>query len=187
MMNVKKQIRLGLLGTTGVGKDSCVQLIKKLFPYQSLSLVRLAEPIYQAQDSIYKICNKAKDFHSQDGELLNFLGLHMRKINPDVLKESFLKKLQSIEPSVNCIICSDVRAIDIPFVREAGFVIIHIAADPKITLERRKLRGDISLGKTNHETERGICSTLYDYQLSNNGSLEEFQENIKKLMLDFIE
>lgn len=186
MMNLKKQIKLGLLGTTGVGKDSCVQIIKNQFPDLSMSLLRLADPLYQAQEAIYKICKKAKDYHSQDGELLNFLGSHMRKINPEVLKESFLNELSSCNPNINCIICSDVRARDVPFVRDAGFIIIHIDADPKITLERRKMRGDVSLGKTNHETEKGICSSLYDYQLINNGSLEEFQENIKKLILDFI-
>lgn len=182
MMNFKKQIKLGLLGTTGVGKDSCVQIIKNQFPDLSISLVRLADPLYQAQDAIYKICKKAKDFHSQDGELLNFLGSHMRKINPEVLKESFLDGLLNCDPNVNCIICSDVRPIDVPFVRDAGFVIIHIDADPKITLERRKMRGDVSLGKTNHETEKGICPSFYDHQLINNGSLEEFQENVKKFI-----
>lgn len=182
----KKQLKLGLLGTTGVGKDSCVQIIKNQFPDLSISLIRLADPLYQAQDAIYKICKKAKDFHSQDGELLNFLGSHMRKINPQVLKESFLSTLLSCDPNVNCIICSDVRAIDVPFVRDAGFVIVHIDTDPRIALGRRKIRGDVSLGKTHHATEKGICPSLYDHQLTNNGSLEEFQKNVKKLMSGFV-
>lgn len=186
MTNLKKQLRLGLLGTTGVGKDSCVQIIKNDFPELSISLLRLADPLYQAQDAIYKICKKLKDFNSQDGELLNFLGSHMRKINPNVLKEAFLNALLSCDPDVNCIICSDVRAVDVPFVREAGFVIIHINTDPFIALERRKIRGDVSLGKTNHETEKGICPSLYDHQLSNNESLEEFNVNVKKLILGFL-
>ncbi|MBA2728640.1 MAG: hypothetical protein H0U49_10770 [Parachlamydiaceae bacterium] len=182
MTDIKNQIKIGLLGTTGVGKDSFVQILMKHFPNLSVSLIRLAEPLYQAQDAIYKICKKPKDFHSQDGELLNFLGLHMRKINSEVLKESFIYSLQNCDPNVNCIICSDVRAIDVPFVRDAGFIIIHIDADPKITLERRKMRGDVSLGKTNHETEKGICHSLYDHQLTNNESLEEFQVNVKKII-----
>lgn len=185
MTALKKQIKLGLLGTTGVGKDSCVQIIKNIFPGLSIAVVRLADPLYQAQDAIYKICKKTKNFHSQDGELLNFLGSHMRKINPEVLKESFLDTLQSYNSDVHCMICSDVRAIDVPFVRDAGFTIIHIDTDPKIALERRKMRGDISLGKTNHETEKGICPSLYDYQLTNNGSLEQFQKNVVNLISSF--
>lgn len=184
---MKKQIKLGLLGTTGVGKDTCVQIIKNQFPDLALSVIRLADPLYQAQDAIYKICKKAKDFDSQDGELLNFLGSHMRKINPEVLKESFLETLQRTNPNVHCMICSDVRAIDVPFVREAGFVMIHIDTDPKIALERRKMRGDVSLGKSNHDTEKGICPSLYDHQLINNGSLEEFQESIKTLISSLIQ
>lgn len=186
MKNLKKPIKLGLLGTTGVGKDTCVNMIKNHFPDLAISLIRLADPLYRAQDAIYTICRKAKDFYSQDGELLNFLGLHMRKINPDVLKQSFLAALQSCDPCIDCIICPDIRAIDVPFVKDAGFIIIHIDADPIITFERRKIRGDISLGKTNHQTERGINSSIYDHQLINNGSLEEFQENVKNLFSHLI-
>lgn len=181
-MTLKKNIKIGLLGTTGVGKDSFVQIMINQFPNLLISLIRLADPLYKAQEAIYKICKKTKDFDSQDGELLNFLGLHMRKINPEIIKESFINTLQSCDPNVDFTICSDVRARDVPFVREAGFIIIHIEADPDITLERRKKRGDISLGKTNHETESGIDPSLYDYQIINNEGLEEFQLKIKKII-----
>lgn len=37
MEKLKNQIKLGLLGTTGVGKDTCVHIIRNLFPELSLS------------------------------------------------------------------------------------------------------------------------------------------------------
>jgi cytidine deaminase len=175
-------LKLGLLGTTGVGKDTCVNIIKNHFPQLAISIVRLADPLYEAQEAIYKICKTPKDFHSQDGELLNFLGSHMRKINPEVLKQSFLERMLNIDTNAHCIICPDVRALDVPFVRNAGFTIIHIDTDPIIALERRKIRGDVSLGKTNHATEKGICSMLYDHHLTNNGSISTYEENVKSLI-----
>lgn len=182
MENFDKPLKLGLLGTTGVGKDTCVSVIRNHFPNHSIYLVRLADPLYKAQEAIYKICRKNKEFYNQDGELLNFLGSHMRKINPDVLKQSFIDNLQICDSNIDFIICPDVRPADIQFVRDAGFLIIHIYADQNITLERRMLRGDISLGKADHETEKEINPTIYDYRLTNNGSLQEFQKSIEDLI-----
>lgn len=182
MKNFDKPLKLGLLGTTGVGKDTCVSLIRDYFPHRSINLVRLADPLYKAQEAIYRICKKNKEFYTQDGELLNFLGSHMRKINPDVLKQAFIDALQFCDAHADFIICPDVRPADIQFVRDVGFIIIHIYADQNITLERRMLRGDISLGKVDHETEKGLSSSMYDYRLTNNGSLQEFQENIGNLI-----
>lgn len=178
-----KRLKLGLLGTTGVGKDTCVTIIKDHFQEWSFSPLRLADPLYQAQEAIYKICQKEKDFYSQDGELLNFLGNHMRKINPNVLKESFLTKVQDCDMHI---LCPDIRAVDVPFMRQAGFTIIHIEADPRLTHERRQRRGDLSLGETHHATELGITPSLYDHRLVNNGSLEAFRTNIINLMTTLI-
>lgn len=182
----KKPLKLSLLGTTGVGKDTCVQIIRNLFSHKSISVIRLADPLYAAQEAIYKICKTNKDFYTQDGELLNFLGAHMRKINPDVLKQSFLDRTQIDNSKADFVICPDARPLDIPFIRDAGFVILNIHADPSIAMQRRKLRGDLSLGKFDHATEAGLHSSMYDYQLVNNGSLEEFKKEIQHFISQFI-
>lgn len=179
-------VRIALLGSTGVGKDTCISIIKSNFTDKRILVIRLADPLYQAQAAIYEICKRNKEFWSQDGELLNFLGQHMRKVNPTVIKESFQNSLQASAIDVDLIICPDARPIDIPFIKESGFTIIHIYADAQITLERRKKRGDISLGQSNHSTEQGINPLLYDHQISNNGSLAELHENITKLLMRII-
>lgn len=179
---LKKLIKLAILGTTGVGKDTCLTIIRDQFPNLNIKAIRLAEPLYQAQQAIYTLCGCDKDFWSQDGELLNFLGSHMRKINPNVLKEQFLKNLKNIPSDINLIICSDTRPLDIPFVKAEGFFLVHIFCDPEIALKRRKLRKDLSLGNSTHSTEQGLSDELFDARVENNGTFEEFQEKIVSLM-----
>lgn len=178
----KIQRKLALLGNTGVGKDTFVKIFQERFASLSIRLIKLATPLYEGQNAIYKLCGREIATGVQDGILLNFLGNHMRRINPDVIKESFLRELQRQGQEPDIFICQDARPLDVPFVREAGFFVLNIATDPEIALERRKVRGDLSLGASDHHTEKGLSVELYDAQILNNGSLEEFAQKIVKFI-----
>ena len=177
-----KSVKLGLLGTTGVGKDTCVKIIQKHYSDLRIKLIRLAAPLYEVQSFIYKICQREKDSNIQDGVLLNFLGKHLREINPDVLKRPFFQTLHESTSKADVIICSDVRPADVPFVKEEGFTILNIVTDSKVARQRRLERGDVSLGNPSHSTEKDAVINLSDYQISNNGSLEEFEKKVIEFM-----
>ncbi len=174
--------KLGLLGGAGVGKDTFVQIVRTHFSHLNIQLIRLADPLYAVQKYVYEACGKEKEEHIQDGELLNFLGSHMRKINPDVLKEPFERAVKEIVSSMDLVICSDVRPKDVGFVREQGFHIVHISTDPKIALQRREKRGDLTLGCSLHSTEMGVERSLFDTEIINNNTLEEFEEAVLKFI-----
>jgi len=174
-------LKIGFLGTTGVGKDTCCLLIQKLYPHHLAKTIKLAEPPYEAQNFIYRLCNVEKKEEIQDGALLNFLGKHMRQIDSQVLIRSFATTLHEIDPNIDQILCPDVRPIDAPHLKAMGFTLIYVTTDPEIALQRRKKRGDFSLGEPNHETERAL-SSCYDYQIVNNGTLEELEQQIQFLM-----
>ncbi len=182
MSSKKQKFRLAFLGSTGVGKDTCVNILKARYPNLSIHIIRLAEPLYQAQDCIYRLCRKQKEYYAQDGSLLNFLGQKMRQINPRVLQEAFVEALKDFHPSAELTICCDVRPMDVAFVRSEGFFIVHIVTDPAIALQRREARGDLSLGNSSHVTEGGISSDLYDYQITNNGTREELESQLIHLI-----
>lgn len=173
-------LRLALLGNTGTGKDTCVNIIQKLYPLLRIHSIRLALPLYQAQHAIYTICGKEKDFFAQDGVLLNFLGQHMRTIHPNVIQDSFLRELR-LSPQVDMILCPDARPRDLPFIKEAGFFVLHITTDPQLTAERRKKRGDLFLGSATHPTEMGAMPEI-DAHISNDGTLEEYEQKIAALL-----
>lgn len=174
--------RLAFLGSTGAGKDTCVNILKTRYPHVSMHVIRLAEPLYQAQDYIYRLCRKEKEYYAQDGSLLNFLGQKMRQINPSVLQASFAQALDNFKPDADITICCDVRPLDVPFVRSEGFFIVHVVTDLAITIQRRESRGDLSLGNSSHITEEGLSEDLYDAQISNNGTLEELEAKLIDLI-----
>lgn len=177
---MRLNLRLALLGNTGTGKDTCVKIIRKRYPSIKIHIIWLAAPLYLAQHEIYRICEKEKDFFVQDGVLLNFLGQHMRRIKPDVIESLFLRRLRQAPPA-DLIICPDVRPLDLPFIKQAGFFILHITANEGLAAERRKQRGDLSLGDSSHPTESG-CLTGVDAHIANEGSVEAYEEKIVRLL-----
>jgi len=184
-MQCFKVAKLALLGGTGVGKDTFVQIFRKNFPRVSCQLIRLAEPLYEVQRFIYKTCSKEILGDVQDGILLNFLGKHMRSINSNVLLDRFAQSVQELESRVDMILCSDVRPVDVQFVKKMGFTVVYITADPQLTLERRKKRGDLSLGNSGHETEAGISADMYDFQISNNTTLKDYEKSTIQFLENF--
>lgn len=177
-----KPLKIGLLGTTGVGKDTCCQCIKKLFPNISIQVLRLAQPLYAVQNMVYQICGVEKGGDIQDGALLNFLGKHMRQINPQVLVDAFFDALRKVGTETDLILCPDVRPIDAPSLKKIGFTLIHILADPETALERRKKRGDLTLGQATHETESGLIPEACDAQIVNNGTFEELEGKLRQIL-----
>ncbi|MBX7066815.1 MAG: hypothetical protein K1X28_06255 [Parachlamydiales bacterium] len=181
-----KIAKLALLGGPGVGKDTFVQILRKYFPSSSYQQIRLAEPLYEVQSFVYKTCSKEIGENAQDGQLLNFLGKHMRSINPNVLLDRFAQSVREMEQKVDLILCTDLRPIDARFVKEMGFMVVNIVADPSLTVERRKKRGDLSLGGSNHETEKGIDPNMYDLQITNNGTLQDYEKSVMQFLKEFL-
>jgi dephospho-CoA kinase len=179
--------KLALLGGPGVGKDTFIRCFRELYPHFSSRLIRLADPLYEVQNFIYKICSKEIEKDAQDGVLLNFLGKHMRSINPNVLLQPFAQAVKEIDAGkfVDLILCSDVRPVDAQFVRQLGFTIVRIETDPVIAFERRKLRRDLSLSDNGHVTEDGISANMYDVQISNNGTMQDYKKTINQTLKEF--
>ncbi|MBI5102395.1 MAG: hypothetical protein HZB33_11240 [Nitrospirae bacterium] len=116
-MPVKK---LALYGSPGAGKSTTTKILTELCAVKRMEIrrLRLADPLYECQSAIYKIAGKPlSSLYVQDGELLNFLGSHLRKINPSVLLDHFHKKLRDtmleldqLPTSNSLIVCDDMRA-----------------------------------------------------------------------------
>lgn len=175
-------LKIALTGNTGVGKDTFVQILRKDKRFSALKEIKLADPLYEVQNFIYNICQETKNYFVQDGELLNFLGKHMRKINPNVLENYFLQELNKIKESYPIILCSDARPQDLNFIRQQNFLVIKITTDKKLSIKRRMLRGDISLANANHQTEIITDDISFDYCIENNKTLHNYQETVLKLI-----
>ncbi|MFS8098839.1 hypothetical protein LFM09_17055 [Lentzea alba] len=183
-------IRIALAGLPGAGKGTFTAAARRWAAERDrrLETITLATPLYRAQAAVYEIAGRPLDDESvQDGELLNFLGAHLRKINPSVLEEHFLlelKRISSQHPHSDgtLIMCTDARPADFGYLRQELFQLVLIDVDPETSRRRRVLRGDLSLGATNHPTETGLRSSDADLIIDNNGSLEDFDAAVWNLL-----
>ena len=182
----KPHTNLALLGRSGAGKDTFVSFLKNhsALGDRNPHVLRLAEPLYAGQESIYKLCGIPLDPNTQDGTLLNFLGQHMRKINPAVLKEVFAHKLSQSENSF--VICPDARPVDIIFLKDLGFKIIHIDVSPELAYTRRIDRKDYHPLPHDAPIEEGLEHVKADWTLSNTGTLEAFHQSITPLLAEIL-
>ncbi|WP_455352001.1 hypothetical protein [Streptomyces sp. SYSU K217416] len=180
--------RIALLGLPGAGKSTFVELARKWAVENGavMHTVTLADPLYRAQSAVYEIAGKPLDGErKQDGVLLNFLGSHMRLINPRVLEQHFRLEMERIDEESPCqqlVICSDARPADVGYLRKSGFSTVLITVDECVALERRKARGDISLGNAGHVTEIGLKHTDVAVRMDNSGSMEEFSLAVASLL-----
>jgi hypothetical protein len=189
---IRMMLKFGLFGYPGAGKSASAGILSRLARGQELwtRRIRLAEPLYECQQQVYRIAGLTlSNPNVQDGELLNFLGTHLRKINPRVLLERFEsnlnlmeRELERAEQNNGLILCDDVRAADADFVRACGFTLIRISASPSICRERRRKRGDLTAGCESHPTEEGMDSICADLDVVNDASLEELEKALDQLL-----
>ncbi|MFJ8490046.1 hypothetical protein ACIRBZ_17030 [Streptomyces sp. NPDC094038] len=147
-----------------------------------MHIITLAEPLYRAQAAVYESAGRPLQIgeRRQDGALLNFLGSHMRKINPHVLEEHFLSETARIHAACKdstrrqVVICSDARPADLPYLRQGGFHPVVITVDEEVARKRKEARGDLTLGDSRHSTEIGLERIRPSSPVDNSGTLQEF-------------
>lgn len=173
-------VKIALLGNTGVGKGTFASFLEEIIEDRQVQRLKLAKPLYDAQQDVYDICGVIKQYDVQDGELLNFLGAHMRKINPKVLEDCLRERLTNIDCDV--VVCDDARPKDVAYLKELGFIIVEIITRPEITGARRELRGDVTLGSSNHSSENGQRDIESDYTIINESTIEDFRESAERFV-----
>lgn len=183
--------RLALFGTPGAGKSTCSHLLELICRERAIGFyrVKLAEPLYDCQAAIYEIAGRPlADRYQQDGELLNFLGTHLRRINASVLIDAFRQRVdriaaeQSGRAGPTLAVCDDMRALDAPHLRDIGFTFVRVIANPALCRERRMGRGDASLGSEMHPTERGLDGIEHDHAIMNEGTLDDLRAHLDRLV-----
>lgn len=180
-------VKLALLGLPGAGKSTFVEVASEWAAEHgyAIQVIILASPLYEAQTAIYQICNVPIEEGTQDGELLNFLGAHMRKISPDVLQKRFVARLSQIMSNADgrtLVICPDARPLDITYLRRVNFRTVLISVSPEESTKRRIARGDLSLGATEHSTETGLDTQQVDLRLENEGSMAAYAQSVRGLL-----
>ncbi|SEU14215.1 nucleoside/nucleotide kinase family protein [Nonomuraea wenchangensis] len=178
-------VKIALYGPPGSGKSSAAGILEDYCGAIGLpcAVIKLADPLYEAQSAVYRIAGaNLDDFYQKDGELLNSLGRHMRRINPMLLHDRFLARLHDVRSALgdapSLVVCDDMRFPDHVFMRSIGFTLVRVFAPDEVCLSRRRERGDLSLASPTHVTENNLHVIEPDGSIDNSGTFPALRRSV---------
>ncbi|MFB7618320.1 hypothetical protein [Kitasatospora sp. NPDC056181] len=178
-------MRIATYGRPGAGKSTLTGMLADRLTSRGVHVVRirLGAPLYDLQGIVYQVAGRPLvSPDRQDGQLLNALGSHLRRINPAALTDIFEAKVKEAtgENSAAVILCDDARAADIEALDALGFTFVQIWAPDDFRRLRKAGRGDLSPGDENHPTETEITITPH-HRIENAGSIQTLLVRAREL------
>jgi cytidine deaminase len=179
---VHSRLRVALVAPSGSGKSTVADLLKQHFETQGLSvaIIKLADPLYRLQASFYEVARRRISEKAQNQSLLEQIATSLRRINPASLVEDFGDRLSICTADV--VINDDLRdyVTDWPYLREQGFQVVRVVAEPELRRHRLGVRNDpvvVLKSSLDRQMERIPANFL----LENNGSFETVRLSVEWL------
>ncbi|MFJ5220140.1 AAA family ATPase [Streptomyces sp. NPDC088354] len=177
--------KVALHGRPGAGKSTLAGLLTQELTLAGADVLTLkvGAPLYELQAVVHAMAGRPLlDGTDQDGQLLNALGTHLRRINPDALTEAFTLRVRQAEDTRPdaVLVCDDLRAPDVDAVTGLGFVLVEVTAPDAVRLERKRGRADLSAGDERHPTEAPVAAAAWR-RVDNAGSLDSLRERAAEL------
>ena len=110
------------------------------------------------------------------------IGQSFRKLNPNIWIERTLEKINTVEqlnPNINIVVTDVRQPNEATELRKRGFTIIKVVAPEHIRLERiLAAKDNFNEEELHHETELNVDRCVYDYCITNDGTLEELYREV---------
>lgn len=168
MIEQRSQIKIALIAPSGYGKSTAIKILKRHYEIHN---IKIATPLYSLQSIFYSFIGRDLN-EEQDGELLQFLGVKIRKENASFLLRNFRERLEGVDSPI--ITNDDCRPYDYEFLKKEGFIFIKINGHKRV----REDHTPVDVKSKLEWQEDPDC----DYVLENISSLEEYEKNILKLI-----
>ena len=163
-------MKICFLAPSGFGKSTAIEILKKKY---NIVNIKIGAPLYELQEDFYKkIGMDCKN--KQDGELLQFLGMKIRKEKPNYLLETFINKLNKCKKDDVIITNDDCRTMDYECLKKQGFKFIKING-------YKRDRQDITLANPNLSIE-WKSDIPFDCEVDNKKDLKEYERQLVNLM-----
>jgi len=177
--------KVALYGRPGAGKSTFAGLLAQELALAGADVLtlKLGAPLYELQAVVHAMAGRPLlDRGEQDGQLLNALGTHLRRINPGALTEAFTRRVRQAEDTRPdaVLVCDDLRAPDVEAVTGLGFVLVEVTAPDAVRLARKRERADLSAGDEHHPTEAPVGAEPWR-RVDNTGRLDGLRERAAEL------
>jgi len=167
-------LKLALYGLSGAGKSTTSVLVGRVCEQREIASVvlKVAEPLYQAQHYVYTLLNQPVLPDQQDQILLRALAEQIRRIAPSFLVDDFLRRVGYSTAMV--VVNDDLKdvAYDYPRLVEAGFRFVRITCAERTRIHRLRGRTDLTQAP---ETSRtwGFERIRPDWEIDNTDDGED--------------
>lgn len=182
-------VLIALYGEQGAGKSTTSRVLADLLRERGFTVekVRLAEPLYELQGSVYKAAGLSMPASGlQDEELLAVLARQLRRLNPQALTRSATLRAVAVRElpasSPLALICEDARPQDREDLRLAGYRHVYVDAPKELLHGRRLRRGDTDPSMVTHT----VALELGDYVVENDGSLADLRVRCLDLLQEIL-
>jgi len=177
-------MKICFFGPSGSGKSSATKFLKEDFERRGLTteVLKLAEPLYKVQKLLYTESGITIKKYNQNQKLLEGIATSMRDINPRSIIDNFMLRLKKVNSDV--VINDDLRdfEIDMPVLKQNGFILIRIWASGEVIQSRLSLRNDLYT-KENSELDKVIERIEPDFVLKNDcQDMQVLKSKISKMV-----
>ncbi|HEX8742814.1 MAG TPA: hypothetical protein VF712_06755 [Thermoleophilaceae bacterium] len=180
-------LRLSVVGLTGSGKSTTTELLKRSLARRglSVSVVKLADPLYRLQRAVYETAGVAIRPGDQDQVLMEALATQLRRISPTALVDDFMRRLEGTAADV--VLNDDLRDtfVDYPALRAAGFRVVRVTAPEDVRLDRLGQRADLTV-VANSATTAHIDEIEPDAVIVNDSGQEELAAAVERVLEDLL-
>lgn len=178
-------LRLAVIGFSGCGKSTTAGLVADFAAAHGLrhAVVKLAAPLYDLQAAVYARAGVPLAPGAQDQVLLESLADAMRRIRPDSLVADFRARLDRTDADI--VVNDDLRdaAVDAPALRDLGFRVLRVTADPDVRAARLADRADLT--RADRSTS-GLDRIEPDAVLDNSGSRSALGDSVHRLLRSWL-
>lgn len=171
-----KPLKIALTARARAGKDTVADYLVDKYGF-----VRFA-----FGDGLRRVCRDLFPAQFENGAkpraLLQGVAQAMRGIDPDVWVNLCMKDV-ALYPHGNLVIIDLRQPNEYRRLKAEGFIIIRVNASEETRIQRMQSAGDVfNPADVNHETEQYVDTFAVDYELDNNGTLEELYAQIDAIM-----
>lgn len=167
---------LAFTGRMGSGKSTAIKILKKIQP-RPIVVVKFAQPLYDIQEFAYKRIGSVytrPDNFIKDRKLLQWLGTEWGReiVDKDIWVSIWKEAVKKYKDQDVLVVVDDVRFLnECLATQKMGGMVILIQ-------NRRHLKE----GLKDHISESGVPLKNLDVVVQNEGSLEEFENELVKLV-----
>lgn len=171
------RIKVAICGGLRSGKDTVGDMIRNGIDAEQFAF---SEGIWRMVEIFFPDDYAERHTH-KPRTLLQQLGQKLRQIEPDIWVNYTMNKIDEIADNV---VVTDMRQPnEYQALKDAGFIIVRVVADIPTRFERAAAAGDtFDIRNLTHETEQHYPYFEVDYEIDNNGNLDDLTQQVTDIV-----